>query len=223
MLPGDSAVTAHGKAKSVGIDVTSIALILLDCHYHQLMITLEDNIGESDSFLRNTTVKNLQSRSLSNDEKIEISHSGRDVVNDESRIYVQVVVGLVSLKLFDKDVYHPFMQLTTEEANFTMKLLSDQQKSQMNLKLNSVVVDDLRIETIGRPFRRLICNDSTTLDKKGAVMLDIATFNHGSRSIKIDLDLLQVVYLSDLIHQLLKVIFKHNYSLTQHPPSSTSQ
>ena len=121
-LLGDSAVTAHDKAKSIEIDVTSIALILLDCHYHQLMITLEDNIGESDSFLRSTTVKNLQPRSLSNDEKIEISHSGRDVVNDESQIYVQVFVGLVSLKLFDKDVDHPFMQLTTEEANFTMKL-----------------------------------------------------------------------------------------------------
>ena len=93
----------------------------------------------------------------------------------------------------------------------------------MNLKLNSVVVDDLRIETIGRPFRRLICNYIITLDKKGAVMLDIVTFNYGSLLIKIDLDSVQVVYLSDLIHQLLKVIFKHNYSLTQHSPPSTSQ
>lgn len=212
MKPPFAKLTEDERATRIKVSISSIRLQIARCHYAQMMHTLEYNIGEQGTFLReenNNRVDALSGAAVHTIMK-NLTHAGVENVEVIKRMYINFNIQELSVKLFGATFDNPIMSLAAVKAQILMKLLPDEKQTIANVALHDLVCDDVRIGSAERTFRRMIGranNNNTTDHETEAFLINYTKYQEDeSRDIEVKIGSSQVVILPDVISDVLNFI-----------------
>eukprot|EP00804_Cyclotella_cryptica_P002353 CCRYP_004076-RE/>CCRYP_004076-RE protein AED:0.10 eAED:0.10 QI:4221/1/1/1/0.94/0.78/19/1152/1666 len=224
--------TEDERATKVNMSTTRIRIQLAQCHYAQIMHTLDYNIGETNNFLRSdvmpasglstvsATDDNTKSLGETTVDSIlrNLSHAGVQSIVVIKRMYIDVNIQELSLELCSQDTDDPIVSIAAVNAQVSMKLLPDEQQTRAYMTLHDLICDDRRVGSSDRTFRRMVGRAGasryhhSTLRGPHNEEEDVFQVNYSkntedqSRLIEVKLGSSQVVVLPDVITEILNFI-----------------
>jgi hypothetical protein len=114
-LRPESVGTLDDQAMRIDVLISKASFLLSKQHYSQLMLTLEDNIGNQDSYLRNVNpsssvgvcsattdvdVHDVHDWSGTVEALQTMTHAGVTFVNKQTRMYITMALEAMSLEIF---------------------------------------------------------------------------------------------------------------------------
>ena len=152
--------------------VMSRAPFLLQKHqYKQLLTTLGENIGEADLFLRDDVAGNElfaqnESHPSSGNAPVsaKVTHAGVSVNETTRSIYLDVIIGSLSIDLMGENVNDAIVKLKAERTVIRMVTQPHEERFSVKVGLRDLMCWDERAEAIGRNERALISQDAVDDD-----------------------------------------------------------
>ena len=162
-LAPHSALSEDDKAMRVEVFISSIALVLARHHYLQIMSTLELNLGEKNTFLRDDPQGPLELNFSEGANKLpeigeKITHAGVKEFLIEKRIYMDF--SFETLKLELRNEVEAIVSLAAVQTSMHLGLLSDLDTTQFNVTMHDLLCEDKREIALNRHFRNIISHDS---------------------------------------------------------------
>ena len=217
--------TEEDRAIKVDVDVSEASFLLTRTHYGQIMDTLEGNISQEDSFLRDENVlpraKDFDVESGDEDDPISaITHGGVDFILLHRHIYVEFAISKLGIDLCRESdsTDETLVSLAAVEANILLRLYPEQEKVWSKVTLHDLVCDDRRIEALNRRFRRIIsCRHGVKDRSKGSAAstksfddLFVCTYQKTNRDEATDVNLMigspQFVLVPDCLVEILEFL-----------------
>ena len=230
MKPPQYEGTEDERATKVDMSTNRIRILLAQCHYAQMMHTLDFNIGEANNFLRSdlTITRSLSTASTKEERNNpvtegtvdsilkNISHAGVQSIVVVKRMYINFNIQELSLELCGADTEDPIVSIAAVNAQVIMKLLPDEKQTRAKMTLHDLICDDRRVGAHDRTFRRMVgragAHRSHTISPGAVADEDVFYVNYTkntedqSRIIEVKLGSSQVVVLPDVITDMLNFI-----------------
>lgn len=158
-----SAQTPHDNATKIKMNVSRINLLLTKQHYIQIMNTLDYNISESDTFLRDSIGSSCR-KNQSEDIRFawpgldtsRITHGGVEEVVIKKRLYMEFEFDALWLNLYGHSSFDPILSVAAVQAKIDLKLLPDTDTNEFDITLLDLVVEDRRLAAVDRYFTKLV-------------------------------------------------------------------
>lgn len=206
-----SSPSPHEMATKVKVDISRISLLLSRQHYNQVMKTLDLNIGELNSFLRETDLLVVEEGSTI---RQRLTHGGAEEVVIKKRLYMQFHFEAMCLELCHSSSADPLIALTALETDLDMQLIPDEDVMNLAVTLLDLDVEDRRIDSNGKHFRMLIQQINNS--KKNDIFRIAYSKNKKERTTSTNLTLgsPRIVFIPDAVCEVL-AFFK-----SDKPPNS---
>lgn len=209
--PSNSLTSPHELAKKIDVSIGGASFIITKQQYEQLMSTLDGNIGETDPFFRSE--KDLTVTLGSIDQKAELSHSGQKKEDEapSERIYVSVNIGLTSIQLCGTSIDDPLIVAKAVKACVDLKMIPDEEQTILNMALYQLEATDVRLKSAGCHIHSIVkSKDIVGLDvsdsQENIFNLTLVNFTDGSKEIDFSIGSTQVVFLPDVIQDLVDFV-----------------
>jgi len=158
-----NAPTVDDLATRVAISISRAEFILTNYHYAQVMKTLELNIGEIDSFLRDEDTHVSLSepdgkvhRSKMNMPLLTLTHGGVEENIIKKRMYITLKFKALCLDLCNETGVEPILSLAAVKTTIQIKLFPDTETTEADVTMHDLVVEDRRLVAMNRYFKKLI-------------------------------------------------------------------
>ena len=220
--------TEEDRAIEVGVDVSEASFLLTRTHYSQIMDTLEGNISQEDSFLRDASVLPSgnavedEAKSDEDDPINAITHGGVDFILLHRHIYVEFAISKLAIDLCREsdNTDESLVSLAAVEANILLRLYPEQEKVWSKITLHDLVCDDRRIESLNRKFRRIVSCQNEKEDenkdpvgdsaKRSSGDLFVCTYQKTNRDERTDVNLMigspQIILVPDCLVEILEFL-----------------
>jgi hypothetical protein len=190
--------TLEDQAIRVAVQISKSAFLLSKEHYAQLMLTLEENIGDENNYLRPNDASEIHFTPLSalEEENGEVSffsapqsmtHAGVELVVKRSRIYATVTLDALSLEAFKTGRSESLAFIEATKMIAGIDILPDSEQLTMRVTLHNLTCQNSGQSGMNRKFRYLFDKSSIDLDEK---------------------EIFQVVYAKDKLKRLDAVTMK---------------
>ena len=155
------APTEDEKAMQVDISISRTAFLMTRQQYFQMINTLEQNISQSNTFLRevHSAIEKVEPRNetvTSNQNSDTRTHSGEIEILIQKRIYLNFRFQALCLELCNVDTSEPIISMAAVETSIALQVLPDKQKTCVQATLHDLVCDDRRLISIHHHFRQII-------------------------------------------------------------------
>jgi hypothetical protein len=155
--------TPHDMATIIDVDVSRTAFLISRDHYTQIMKTLDFNIGEINSFLREDQEMSMEVKSSSDDHDYStfqhLTHGGVEEIIIKKRMYMSFQFEAICLELNGTDNADPLISIAGVKSGVSLRLYPDTETTEIDAKLLDLVVEDKRLESLDREFTKLIQQD----------------------------------------------------------------
>ena len=217
--------TEEDRAIEVGVDVSEASFLLTRTHYSQIMDTLEGNISQEDSFLRDVTVLPVEEEARAEEDHDPINaitHGGVDFILLHRHIYIEFSISKLAIDLCREsdNTDESLVSLAAVEANILLRLYPEQEKVWSKITLHDLVCDDRRIEALNRKFRRIISCQNEIMDenkdpvgdsaKRSSGDLFVCTYQKTNRDEITDVNLMigspQIILVPDCLVEILEFL-----------------
>lgn len=214
------APTLDDQANKIVIAVSTADLLFTSNHYTQVMQTLALNIGEINSFLRDEEDKIivLDEKKLDSADGVKkLTHGGAEEIIVQKRMYMTFKFQKISIELCDETENDPILAINAVETTILIRTFPHEDKMEVDATLHDLIAEDRRLISIGRHFRKLmsqLTNSSAASDPDVFCLKYIQTKANNSvdQSVKIDLGRPQIVFIPDLVSDLL-AFFRQDHDL----------
>ena len=156
--------TEEEKATRIDMSISRIRILIAQCHYAQMMYTLDYNISQQDNFLRGNKDFSTEGNGKSaivNSIMNNLSHAGVESIEVIKRMYMNFNIQELSVELCAATTDDPIMSLAAVRAHILMKLLPDENQTKAFVTLHDLVCDDRRAGSADRTFTRMIGRANT--------------------------------------------------------------
>ena len=207
-----TAPTLDDQATRIVLSTSRAEFTLTHNHYGQVMKTLELNIGEVDSFLRDEVVIGENKKvTISNKQESgnltpTLTHGGAEEVIIKKRMYMTFKFEELVLGLCDKNHTDAILSINAVETTIAVKLFPHDETMKVDATLHDLVVEDRRMSACNRHFRKLVRQiaDSNILSGPDVFRLQYFQSKRDQlQSININLGRPQLVFIPDLIADAL--------------------
>mmetsp|Transcript_10115 Transcript_10115/g.22639 ORF Transcript_10115/g.22639 Transcript_10115/m.22639 type:complete len:3425 (-) Transcript_10115:94-10368(-) len=227
--------TEEDRAIKVNVEISQASFMLTRRHYGQIMDTLDTNISEEYSFLREDNshlfireeptiekVEELQqlqhlqslSSSLSKTTPGLITHGGVDLVVVQRHLYVQVSVAKLGVHLCKEDTNATIVSLAAVKTDILLRLLPEQDKIWSKVTLHDLVCEDRRPRALSRRFQHLISCQKDVEEELGSISSTNDVFcvtyekdvKNEMTCINLTIGSLQVVVIPDCIVEVVEFL-----------------
>jgi vacuolar protein sorting-associated protein 13A/C len=148
-----SSPSPHEMATQVNVHITRISLLLSRHHYMQAMKTLDFNIGELNSFLREAELLVAEEGST---RRQRLTHGGAEEIVIKKRLYIKFHFEAMCLELCNSSSADPLIALTALKTDMDMQLIPDEDIMNLSVTLLDLDVEDRRLESSDKQFCMLI-------------------------------------------------------------------
>jgi vacuolar protein sorting-associated protein 13A/C len=162
-LPPEGIGSKDDQAIAVEMDISTAHFLVSKEQYSQLLATLEENIGEVDLFLRETSLSMNTSEkendlfaSDDNDLFGNLTHAGIEIIDDPRRVRVSLQISNLALTLFSGGQDDSLLRLSAVTACVNFKTFPDCGRFSVALTLRDLECVDLRMKAMMRQHRSLI-------------------------------------------------------------------
>jgi hypothetical protein len=230
-----TAPTLDDQATRIMVSISRAEFILTRRHYAQIMKTLETNIGEVNSFLRdeqdmrNSQEQNISKKSISANRTFVLTHGGAEEVIVKKRMYMTFKFQELILELCDETSVDAILSINAVETTILVRLFPDDETMWVDATLHDLVVEDRRLVTLNRHFRKLVRQVADSTNKSDSDVFKLKYFQSKKtldQSIDIGLGRPQIVFIPDLVAHALAFFKKDDppatieVSLDQEPSGS---
>ncbi len=214
-----SSKTPHDMATIIDIDISRVTFILTRGHYSQIMSTLDLNIGEVNSFLRDGNEIFTQRSSDGTDYKQYegLTHGGVEEVIIRKRMYLRFKFEGICLELNGVDTSNPLVSIAAVKSDISMRLCPDTDSTEIEATLLDLVVEDKRLEALSREFTKLI-QQVSHVDDSGHDVFSVSYYkSKATNATKLDVTLgsPRIVFIPDAVSDALSF-----FSSNEDPPST---
>ena len=147
-------------ATIIDVDISRVAFLLTRDHYTQIMRTLDLNIGEANSFLREENDIYIQVGGSSDELDYtgfeRLTHGGVEQVIITKRMYMTFKFEAICLELHGADTSDPLISIAAVKSDISMRLHPDTDVTEVQATLLDLVVEDTRAVAFGREFTKLV-------------------------------------------------------------------
>ena len=207
ILKPDTVGTKDDQAIRVDILISKACFIVSKSQYNQILATLDENIGEQDLYLRDSSVYAVLPATIKDE---ELTHAGALYNDNPRRIYLNVVIGSLSMMLCEADQYEPLIRLSAADAIIDLKLLSDCGKTVTSVTFSDLSCDDERLKSLSRQHRSLIYQTKKFKGKMGTknevFFASYESDNNGTSIALLKIGSPRIVVIPDIISDLLKFL-----------------
>ena len=208
-LKPENVGTKDDQAIRVNIAISKACFVVSKSQYNQILATLDENVGEQDLCLRDSSIYADSPSSLLDEDMKSITHAGTLLVDNPRRIYVNAVIGSLSLMLCEVDQYDPLIRLSAADTIIELKLLSDCGKTVTSVTFRDLSCDDERLKSLSRQHRSLIYQTK----RHGKVEVTDKVFfasyesdNNGTSSAVLKIGSPRIVLIPDIMSDVLKFL-----------------
>jgi len=161
LLAPMSSPSPHEMATQIDLKISRVALLLTRNHYSQAMNTLDCNISEDDTYLReeNQLERKLRrdaDESFRSTSVKRLTHGGVEEVDIKKRMYMTFKFEAVCLDMCRESANEPLISIAALESDILLRLLPDMDQIEATATMLDLVVVDSRIEAIGRYFKNIV-------------------------------------------------------------------
>ena len=202
-----NAPTLDEQATRAMLSTSRAKFIVTRHHYGQIMKTLELNIGEMNSFLRDEHNITDETQKAYGFPTQSLTHGGAEEIIIKKRLYMTLKFEELAVVLCDETNDNPILSINAVETTILMKLLPHDDSMHVNATLHDLLVQDKRFSANNRYFSKLV----RQIDS-GA-----ATSNHNVfkleyyqskidevQSVTIELGRPQLVFIPDLVVNVME-------------------
>ena len=185
------------KALTLQLEISRISFIMTRRHYAQLMLMIDNNIGEDDPFLRDTEFAGF---SVSKDEPSKIvTHGGVQAITVQRRIYVNCRSEAVVLDICGMSVTNPLASIAALETVVIVQLIHDEKIIRVYATMNDLTCEDRRFVAFNRSFRYIVKQVSDN-KKRDVLKLDFEkSKSTGNMNINLAIGSPQIAVVPDAI------------------------
>ena len=173
--------TLDEQAMRVNVQISRASFLLSKEHYSQIMLTLEGNISEQNSYLRSLAssdsvdmatpgsefcADDADERPASVETYQAMTHAGVEFVIKQSRMYVTLKMDAMSLETFKVGRADSLVRVEAVRMVVGMDFIPDQQQTTMRVALHNLTCQDKRQQSSGRQFTYLFDRASVGADEK---------------------------------------------------------
>lgn len=208
-----SAPTLDDQATRIILSTSRAEFILTHRHYTQVMKTLESNIGEANSFLRDELSERRKANKMSTNAKkfnhrtssLTLTHGGAEEVLIRKRMFMTFKFEELILELRDEINNDPILSINAVTSSILMRLFPHEETMEVDATLHDLVVQDRRLFALNRHFRKLVRQvEDKTSDPDVFKLQYFQSKIDQIQRVNIDLGRAQVVFIPDLIVQTLE-------------------
>ena len=165
ILMPTTAPTPEERSIRFKVLIECVSFLLSKCHYAQIMKTFDSNIGEKNSFLRDTLTPLKQNETNHNSTKISkgfhnkidrLTHGGVIFSEIIRRTYIEFTIQTFSLELKLEGARGSLLCLTALETSISISLVPDEDKRRIDVALRNLECEDRRSTSSTTHFRRLL-------------------------------------------------------------------
>lgn len=195
-----SSPSPHEMATKVSVDITRISLLLSRQHYKQAMKTLDLNIGELNSFLREAELLLVEEGATI---RQRLTHGGAEEVVIKKRLYITFHFEVMRLELCNSSSSDPLVALTALETDVDMQLIPDEDLMNLAATLLDLDIEDRRAEARDRQFQMLMQQINNS--KKNDIFRVAYSKNKKKRTTSTNLTLgsPRIVFIPDAVCEVL--------------------
>lgn len=206
-LPAFGVGSLDDQAMNVYVEISKASFVLTPDQYAQLLNTLDENIGETDLFIRDDSPIEQSLNATHDSKPADVTHAGIQFEERARRLYFVLAIKELSLKLHRSNILGPIVRLAGVNARVSMKQFPDQQKSSTDVILQNLVCEDCRLTASNRQYRYLIDQNTQTVEHESSNIFQIAYTTEVNKSeIDIQLGSPQVVLIPDVISEVIAFV-----------------
>jgi hypothetical protein len=197
------------QALRVDIDISEAAFIVTKSQYAQILWTLDENIGQTELFLRDEVSHSTPERDLSSDNVGEMSklaeagltHAGVAAVDKPRRMYFNVKISVLALQFCGEGPLDPIIRMAAVDAGIKLQQIPDEERMSCQVSLHNLVCDDRRPKAVTRQYRSLIKQEGQTATSEDTGALFYLAYQSEKDASEIDLQVgsPQIVFIPDAI------------------------
>ena len=217
------ASTEHERAMKADVSISRASFLVTSHQYAQIMQTLEFNIGEEDSFLRDESMslirKEVERVDRVKEVENNVTHGGqKTVMENKKRIYMRFKIQALALELCGDSINDPIISLTAVETLIILKLLPDTNTTYAQVKMQNLFCQDKRLVAIKRRFKNLVSQVSDQgEDSYGRDVFELCYTKYnldGSMDVDLVMGNPQVIIIPDALVETLNFFSKASKLVT---------
>lgn len=215
-----SAPTPDDMATIIDIDISRVAFILSRYHYAQIMRTLDCNISEANSFLREEGDSCIQSLGSTDDADYKgfehLTHGGVEEVIIKKRMYMTFKFEAICLELYGLGLSDPLIAIAAVKSDVLLRLIPDTNTTEVNATLLDLFVEDRRAVSFDRQFTKLIQQVNNIDDEHDVFSVSYrASKSTNTTELDISVGSPQVIFIPDAVSDALSF-----FKASEGPPST---
>lgn len=217
-LPPTEVGTVDEQAMQVGVDISSASFKVAKSQYGQIMLTLDQNLGDYELYLRDENCDDINKSGhdsiMLDDDALQLgplTHAGVAEVIISRRMYIMIKISVLSLELF-ASALQPLIRIAAVEATIDYRSLFDQAKKRTKVTLGNLVCDDQRQKAVKRQYQSLIYqvvrnpeqNDKDSVQDVFYVCYE--SMENGDTNYEITIGSPRIVCVPDIVSEILDFI-----------------
>jgi len=210
-MPSEDIGTKEEQAMIVNVHYSEAPFIVTKSQYSQILRTLDSNLGEPDLCIRDMTTAQPQFQPEPDgppgSTRQSLTHAGVVAIDTQRRIIINMQLSSLSLLLCDVED-EPIVRVDAVESEIVIRLVPDEERTCISMKLKDLACSDKRLKAIGRPHRSLIyLGDQESVDGKQRQIFQV-DYESASQSSRLDLRLgsPMFVFIPDAISDVLSFL-----------------
>ncbi|KAL7576943.1 hypothetical protein ACA910_006700 [Epithemia clementina (nom. ined.)] len=207
-LPPEGVGTPDDQAMRVKINMSSAPFLLLKSQYKQIMSTLENNIAETDLYLRDTD-SGVESQKVTGEptqNSLGLTHAGVAAVQIPRSMYVDLIINSLSLDLMGQDANDSIVSVKADKAVVGLVSRPNEGRLWAKISLRDLVCLDERAEALGRSERALISQDNADDPDQQFFDVSYEKTENGKTEIGLKVGSPRIVLVPDAVSELLGFI-----------------
>jgi len=214
-LPSHLVSLDDDRSMIISIVTGPISFCLMRSQYLQLLLTLDENIGESNPYFRESSLESNDTsytkiESSPEDSNNVLSHGGKisDKKEESSRLQFKLEIEAALLLLCDEHPKYPIASIGAKNACISFHSYPDMEKVTLNFSVRSLIVKDERLETTNNSFPYLFLSDeNASIDDVFKLSVTKIEKNMGCNTqIRVGIGRPIVTFLPSLVNDLLKFV-----------------
>lgn len=221
-LRPDNVGTMDDQAMRVDVLISKASFLLSKEHYSQLMLTLEDNIGSQDSYLRtvnpsssfggcyvttDVNVPDVRDWHGTVEALQTMTHAGVTFVNKQTRMYVTMALEAMSLEMFHARHCDSLVRIEAVRMLVGMDFFPDKEQFTTRVTLHNLTCQDIRHQSSGRQFTYLFDRASIDTDRKEVFEVTyVKNENPPTTTVEMKIVSPKVIVIPDVVANLVEFV-----------------
>ncbi|KAL3923118.1 MAG: hypothetical protein SGILL_001838, partial [Bacillariaceae sp.] len=197
---------ASEQEMNVSLDISGASFVVTKSQYSQIMNTMDENIGDTNLFLRDDDIAGVTVDTTEGTTKPgEMTHAGAEFEERTRRLCLVVAIKELSLALHGRSLEDPIVQIRAVNSRISMSQCPDLGKSSTTVSLQNLFCEDAREIAQSRQYRYLF--DQTHEVNEDASRMNLFQIEYTSENDKSVLDFTmgspRVVLIPDVISEIV--------------------